>query len=52
MIQERNTVSPQACKSLKKKQNPLPSTSVITKSNLQALIVTGQTLGGAVYKTM
>lgn len=52
MIKERNMVNLQARKILKKKENPLSPTPVFTKMKLQALIATGQALGGAICKTI
>jgi len=51
MIKEWNFVNLQVCKILKKEANPLSPMPVIPKMKLQALIATGQTLGGATYKT-
>lgn len=49
---ERNLISLQAGKILKKKENPLAHMPVFTKMKSHALIATGQTLGGAIYKTV
>lgn len=51
-IKERNLGSLQASKILKKKENPLALMPVFTKMKSHALIATGQTLGGAIYKTV
>lgn len=45
-------LSLQACKILKKKENPLFPMPAFTKMKLHALIPTGQTLGGAISKTV